>query len=48
MELSIHAGSLCAPLTSLALFIFAAVITNLFVEDMVSWFMFINSAMVIF
>lgn len=35
-------------LTSLALFIFAAVITNLFVEDMVSWFMFINSAMVIF
>ncbi len=34
--------------TSLALFIFAAVITNLFVDDMVSWFMFINSAMVIF
>lgn len=35
-------------LTSLALFIFAAVITNLFVDDMVSWFLFINSAMVIF
>lgn len=35
-------------LTTLALFIFAAVITNLFVDDMVSWFMFINSAMVIF
>jgi solute:Na+ symporter, SSS family len=35
-------------LTSLALFIFAAVITVLFVDNMVSWFMFINSAMVIF
>jgi solute:Na+ symporter, SSS family len=35
-------------LTSLALFVFAAIITNLFVDDMVSWFMFINSAMVIF
>jgi Na+/proline symporter len=35
-------------LTSLALFLFAAVVTILFVDDMVSWFMFINSAMVIF
>ncbi|MCO5052839.1 MAG: sodium:solute symporter [Verrucomicrobiae bacterium] len=35
-------------LTSLALFIFAATVTNLFVDDMVSWFLFINSAMVIF
>jgi Na+/proline symporter len=35
-------------LTSLALFLFAAIITILFVDNMVSWFMFINSAMVIF
>jgi Na+/proline symporter len=35
-------------LTSLALFLFAAVVTILFVDNMVSWFMFINSAMVIF
>jgi Na+/proline symporter len=35
-------------LTSLALFIFAAVVTILFVDNMVSWFLFINSAMVIF
>jgi len=35
-------------LTSLSLFLFAAVITILFVDNMVSWFMFINSAMVIF
>jgi solute:Na+ symporter, SSS family len=35
-------------LTSLALFLFAAVVTVLFVDNMVSWFMFINSAMVIF
>jgi hypothetical protein len=35
-------------LTSLALFLFAAAVTILFVDDMVSWFMFINSAMVIF
>ncbi len=34
--------------TSLALFLFAAVVTVLFVDNMVSWFMFINSAMVIF
>jgi Na+/proline symporter len=35
-------------LTSLALFLFAAAVTILFVDNMVSWFMFINSAMVIF
>jgi Na+/proline symporter len=35
-------------LTSLCLFIFAAIVTVLFVDNMVSWFMFINSAMVIF
>ncbi|MCL5098085.1 MAG: hypothetical protein M1608_11280 [Candidatus Omnitrophica bacterium] len=35
-------------LTTLALFILAAVVTVLFVDNMVSWFMFINSAMVIF
>lgn len=35
-------------LTTLALFLFAAVVTILFVDDMVSWFLFINSAMVIF
>lgn len=35
-------------LTSLALFLFASMITVLFVDNMVSWFMFINSAMVIF
>jgi hypothetical protein len=35
-------------LTSLALFLFAAVVTYYFVDNMVSWFMFINSAMVIF
>ena len=33
---------------SLAVFVFAAVVTILFVDNMVSWFMFINSAMVIF
>ncbi len=33
---------------SLALFVFAAVVTILFVDNMVSWFMFINSAMVLF
>ncbi len=35
-------------LTTLALFLFAAAVTILFVDDMVSWFLFINSAMVIF
>ena len=35
-------------LTTLALFLFAAVVTVLFVDNMVSWFLFINSAMVIF
>jgi len=35
-------------LTTLLLFLFAAVVTILFVDNMVSWFMFINSAMVIF
>ncbi|MBN1490874.1 MAG: sodium:solute symporter [Phycisphaerae bacterium] len=35
-------------LTTLVLFGLAAVVTILFVNDMVSWFMFINSAMVIF
>ena len=35
-------------LTTLCLFLFAAVVTILFVDNMVSWFMFINSAMVIF
>src|SRR5262249_11185225 len=35
-------------LASLALFLFAAVVTILWVDNMVSWFMFINSAMVIF
>jgi len=33
---------------SLAVFVFAAIVTVLFVDNMVSWFMFINSAMVIF
>ncbi len=33
---------------SLAVFVVAAVVTILFVDNMVSWFMFINSAMVIF
>ncbi|MBI5380766.1 MAG: hypothetical protein HZA31_02585 [Opitutae bacterium] len=35
-------------ITTLCLFLFAAVITVLFVDNMVSWFMFINSAMGIF
>ena len=35
-------------LTTLFLFIFAATVAILFVENMVSWFLFINSAMVIF
>jgi Na+/proline symporter len=35
-------------LTTLALFIFAATVTILFVDNMVSWFLFINSAMVVF
>jgi Na+/proline symporter len=35
-------------LTTLAIFIFAATVTVLFVDNMVSWFVFINSAMVIF
>jgi solute:Na+ symporter, SSS family len=35
-------------LTTLALFLFASVVTVLFVDNMVSWFIFINSAMVIF
>ncbi len=35
-------------LTTLALFLFAATVTILFVDNMVSWFLFINSAMVIF
>jgi Na+/proline symporter len=35
-------------LTSLLLFILAATVTVFFVDNMVSWFMFINSAMVIF
>ena len=35
-------------LTTLVLFVFAAVVTYFFVDNMVSWFMFINSAMVIF
>ena len=35
-------------LTSLFLFIFAATVAALFVDDMVSWFLFINSAVVIF
>jgi solute:Na+ symporter, SSS family len=35
-------------LTTLCLFLFAAGVTILFVDNMVSWFMFINSAMVIF
>jgi Na+/proline symporter len=35
-------------LTTLALFLVAAVVTVLFVDNMVSWFLFINSAMVIF
>jgi hypothetical protein len=37
-----------ARLTTLLLFLFAAAITVLFVDDMVSWFLFINSAMVSF
>jgi solute:Na+ symporter, SSS family len=35
-------------ITTLLLFVFAAVITILYVNDMVSWFKFINNAMVIF
>ena len=35
-------------LATLLLFLFAAAVTILFVDNMVSWFMFINSAMVIF
>ena len=35
-------------LTTLALFVFASVVTVFFVNNMVSWFLFINSAMVIF
>ncbi len=35
-------------LTTLALFLFAATVTILFVDNMVSWFLFINSAMVVF
>src|ERR1039457_7250371 len=35
-------------LPTLGLFVFAAVVTYFFVDNMVSWFMFINSAMVIF
>jgi solute:Na+ symporter, SSS family len=35
-------------ITTLLLFILAAVVTVLFVDNMVSWFMFINSAMVLF
>jgi Na+/proline symporter len=35
-------------LTTLLLFVFAAVVTVLFVDNMVSWFLFINSAMVVF
>ncbi|MEI6074544.1 MAG: hypothetical protein WCS94_03160 [Verrucomicrobiota bacterium] len=34
--------------TTLALFLFAATVTILFVDNMVSWFLFINSAMVVF
>jgi Na+/proline symporter len=34
--------------TSLFLFLFAATVAALFVDDMVSWFLFINSAVVIF
>jgi len=33
---------------TLCLFVFAAVVTLFFVDDMVSWFLFINSAMVVF
>ncbi len=35
-------------ITTLSLFILAAVLTLLFVDNMVSWFVFINSAMLIF
>ncbi len=35
-------------LATLFLFVVAAVVTVLFVDDMVSWFLFINSAMVVF
>jgi solute:Na+ symporter, SSS family len=35
-------------LTTLLLFVFASVVTVLFVDNMVSWFLFINSAMVVF
>ena len=35
-------------LTTLCLFLFAATVTIIFVDNMVSWFMFINSAMVLF
>ncbi len=35
-------------LTTLLLFIFSGIIATLFVSDMISWFVFINSAMVIF
>jgi len=39
---------LVSRLTTLALFVFAAVVAILFVDDMVSWFLFINSVVVIF
>lgn len=39
---------LISRLTTLLLFILAAGVTVLFVDNMVSWFMFINSAMVLF
>ena len=35
-------------LTTLVLFLFAATVTIFFVDNMVSWFLFINSAMVVF
>src|SRR5688500_10863740 len=35
-------------LATLLLFVFAAIVTVLFVDNMVSWFLFINSAMVVF
>jgi solute:Na+ symporter, SSS family len=39
---------LLSRLTTLLLFILTAIVTILFVDNMVSWFMFINSAMVLF
>ena len=39
---------LVSRLTTLTLFVFAAVVAILFVDDMVSWFLFINSVVVIF